>query len=41
MSWDRFVFNFTGAMYYAILIAWEYVKMAWIKWQDLGLREEK
>lgn len=40
MSWDRFVFNFTGAMYYAILIAWEYIKMAWIKWQNLGLREE-
>lgn len=29
-----------GAIYYAVLIAWEYIKIAWIKWQDLGLREE-
>lgn len=31
MSWDRFVWNMTGAFYYAVLIAWEYAKMgaAW------------
>lgn len=29
-----------GAIYYAVLIAWEYIKMAWIKWQNVGLREE-
>lgn len=27
MNWDRFVWNATGAMYYAVLIAWEYAKM--------------
>lgn len=27
MNWDRFVWNATGAMYYAVLIAWEYMKM--------------
>lgn len=40
MNWDRFIFNFTGAMYYAVLIAWEYLKIGWHKWQNLGLREE-
>lgn len=40
MSWDRYVYDITGALGYAVLIAWEYIKMAWIKWQNLGLREE-
>ncbi|MDU3430433.1 MAG: hypothetical protein E6005_03725 [Peptostreptococcus sp.] len=40
MNWDKFVFNFTAALGYAILIAWEYIKIAWRKWQNLGLREE-
>lgn len=35
MSWDRFVFDFTGAAYYAVLIVWEYIKMWWIKWQNI------
>lgn len=29
-----------GAIYYAVLIAWEYIKIAWRKWQNLGLGEE-
>jgi hypothetical protein len=40
VSWDRFVWNITGACYYAVLIAWEYVKEGWTKWQNIGLREE-
>lgn len=27
MCWDRFAWNMVGACYYAVLIAWEYIKM--------------
>jgi len=32
MSWDKFTCNMMGALYYAVLIAWEYTKMGlvWI-----------
>lgn len=34
MNWDKFVFNFTAALGYAILIAWEYIKMEIVKKED-------
>ena len=42
MSWDRYVYDITGALGYAILIVWEYIKMGvvrvakaymrWLRW---------
>ena len=35
----RAIDNFLGAIWYAALIGVEYIKMAWCKWQNLGLEK--